>query len=62
MEIPDVIAVNKMDQPGRERDAQGGALGRRPRPGPLAQADRPATDAIRGEGVSELWAELETPP
>ena len=31
MEIPDVIAVNKMDHPAREDDAAGGAVDRRAR-------------------------------
>ena len=60
MEIPDVIAVNKMDHPGRERDAQGGALGRRARPGPVAQADGPADGGDSRRGRAELWAELES--
>ena len=50
MEIPDVIAVNKMDQPGREDDAERGALDPRARSRPrLAAADR----AHRGDARRE---------
>ena len=34
MEIPDVIAINKMDHPAREDDAERGALDRRRSPSP----------------------------
>ena len=58
MEIPDVIAVNKSDQPGAKQmlnDVRSvvalGAPERRP---PIV-----LTDALRGDGVPELWSELE---
>ena len=57
MEIPDVIAVNKSDQPGAKQmlnDVRSvvalGAPERRP---PIV-----LTDALRGDGVPELWSEL----
>ena len=57
MEIPDVIAVNKMDQPGAKAmltDVRSvlslGPAGRRP---PVV-----LTDSLRGEGVEELWGLL----
>ena len=59
MEIPDVIVVNKMDHPRREDDAAGGPLDRRARPRPRAAAPILLTDAVRGEGVPELWEALE---
>ena len=59
MEIPDVIAVNKMDHPGattmvaevRSIVALDPDRDRRP---PIL-----LTEAVRGEGVAELWQELE---
>ena len=58
MEIPYVIAVNKSDQPGAKQmlnDVRSvvalGAPERRP---PIV-----LTDALRGDGVPELWSELE---
>jgi len=59
MEIPDVIAVNKMDHPAAKRMVQEVrsivALDpdRERRPGILL------TEALRGEGVPELWDALE---
>ncbi len=58
MEIPDVIAINKMDQPAAKTMLDEVRSIVR-----LAPADeRPPillTEALRGENVSELWAELE---
>ena len=60
MEIPDVIAVNKMDHP------QANAMLKEVRSVVALdpeQSRRPSvlpTEALRGEGVPELWAELET--
>jgi LAO/AO transport system kinase len=59
MEIPDVIAINKMDHPAaktmlnevRSILALGGEADWRP---PIV-----LTDATRGEGVPELWEKLE---
>ena len=59
MEIPDVIAVNKMDQPAAQ------AMLKEVRSVVSLEPDaarRPAilaTDAVRGGGVPELWRELE---
>ena len=58
MEIPDVIAINKMDQPGAKamlNDIRGVIsldpdVERRP---PIV-----LTEALRGEGVDELWSAL----
>ena len=53
MEVPDAIAVNKMDQPGAKamlsdvRSVLSLAAGRRP---PVV-----LTESLRGEGVVELW-------
>ena len=58
MEIPDVIAINKMDHPGAKTmlNEVRSIVG-------LAEPDRrPAillTEAIRGENVPELWTALE---
>jgi GTPase len=58
MEIPDVIAINKMDHPAAKT-----MLGEvRSIVGLAARELRPAivlTEALRGENVPELWAELE---
>jgi LAO/AO transport system kinase len=58
MEIPDVIAVNKSDQPGSKRmlnDVRSVVgLGARDRRPPIV-----LTDALRSDGVPELWSELE---
>ena len=58
MEIPDVIAINKMDHPAATT-----MLGEvRSIVGLAARELRPAivlTEALRGENVPELWAELE---
>ncbi len=60
MEIPDVIAVNKMDHPAAN------AMLREVRsvvaldPDPSRRPTVLLTEAIRGEGVPELWAELES--
>ena len=58
MEIPDVIAINKMDQPAAKTMLDEVRSIVR-----LAPADeRPPillTEALRGENVGELWAELE---
>jgi LAO/AO transport system kinase len=59
MEIPDVIAINKMDHPAaktmlnevRSILALGGAGDRQP---PIV-----LTDAVRGENIPELWAKIE---
>ena len=58
MEIPDVIAINKMDHPAAKtmlnevRSIVGlGSSGRRP---PIV-----LTEGLRGENVPELWAKLE---
>ena len=53
MEIPDVIAINKMDHPGREDDAERGALD--PRRSTARAAWKPPivlTEAPRGENVA----------
>ena len=55
MEIPDVIAINKMDHPAAKTMLQRGALDRRAR---RSRERRPAillTEALRGEDVPELW-------
>jgi LAO/AO transport system kinase len=58
MEIPDVIAINKMDHPaaktmlGEVRSIVG--LADRERRPPIV-----LTEALRGENVAELWAKLE---
>jgi LAO/AO transport system kinase len=58
MEIPDVIAINKLDHPGAKTmlNEVRSIVG-------LAEPDRrPAivlTEALRGENVPELWAALE---
>ena len=50
MEIPDVIAINKMDHPGREDDAERGALDPRARPRARVEAaDRPDRGGARRE-------------
>ena len=50
MEIPDVIAINKMDHPGREDDAERGSFDPRARPRPrVAAADRPHGGGARRE-------------
>jgi LAO/AO transport system kinase len=60
MEIPDVIAVNKMDHPAAN------AMLREVRsvvaldPDPSRRPTVLLTEAIRGEGVPELWTELES--
>jgi LAO/AO transport system kinase len=56
MEIPDLIAVNKRDLPGAAATLQG--LRRLPPP-PLTAAQIVATDALRREGVEELWLLIE---
>ena len=59
MEIPDVIAVNKMDHPGAQ------AMAKEVRSVVALDPDaerRPAvvlTEALRGDGVEELWSEIE---
>jgi LAO/AO transport system kinase len=59
MEIPDVIAINKKDHPGAE------AMVKEVRSVTALEPDaerRPAivqTDAIGGDGVEQLWAEIE---
>jgi len=60
MEIPDVIAVNKLDHPAARTMAQEvrSIVALEP-----DRARRPAillTEAVRGEGVPELWDALET--
>ncbi len=60
MEIPDVIAVNKMDHPAEKTMVQEvrSIVALDP-----DRARRPAillTEALRGEGVAELWDALET--
>ena len=60
MEIPDVIAVNKLDHPAARMMAQEvrSIVALEP-----DRARRPAillTEAVRGEGVPELWDALET--
>jgi GTPase len=61
MEVPDVIAINKMDQPGAKAmltDVRSMlALDQRPDRGPTVPVL--LTDALRGEGVTELAAALE---
>ena len=55
MEIPDVIAVNKRDHPLAADDGERRAAGARAR----ARAPQPPivlTEALRGDGVDELWA------
>ncbi|MBA2742261.1 MAG: methylmalonyl Co-A mutase-associated GTPase MeaB [Actinobacteria bacterium] len=58
MEIPDVIAINKMDHPGAKTMLNEVRSIVR-----LAEAERRPpivlTEAVRGENVSELWGELE---
>ena len=58
MEIPDVIAVNKMDQPGAKamvNDIRGViALDPESRQRPPIVL----TEAVRGEGVEQLWSAL----
>ena len=59
MEIPDVIAVNKMDHPAARTMVEEvrSIVALEP-----DRARRPAillTEALRGEGVPELWAALE---
>ncbi len=59
MEIPDVIAVNKMDHPAAKtmvREVRS-VLGLGERRG--WQPPVVATEAVRGENVAELWRELE---
>ena len=57
MEIPDVIAINKLDHPLTRTMAsevrQMLALGPGPQP-PIV-----LTEALRGEGIEELWSEIE---
>jgi LAO/AO transport system kinase len=59
MEIPDVIAVNKMDHPAAH------AMAKEVRSVVALDPDRARrppvllTEAMRGEGVPELWAEIE---
>jgi LAO/AO transport system kinase len=60
MEIPDVIVVNKMDHPAAQTMVQEvrSIVALEP-----VKERRPAillTEALRGEGVSELWDRLET--
>ncbi len=60
MEIPDLIVVNKMDHPAAQMMVQEvrSVVGLEP-----DKERRPAillTEALRGEGVSELWQRLET--
>jgi len=59
MEIPDVIAINKMDHPGaktmlNEVRSIVGLAGDSERRPPIV-----LTEALRGENVPELWAKLE---
>ena len=61
MEIPDVIAVNKMDHPAARTMVEEvrSIVALEP-----DRARRPAillTEALRGEGVPELWEALESP-
>jgi LAO/AO transport system kinase len=57
MEIPDVIAVNKADHPGAEgmaKDVRSVLAREREWRPPIV-----LTDALRGEGVAELWVKLD---
>ena len=64
MEIPDVIAINKMDNPAAKTMLYGRALDPRPR---ISHEQGSAdwnppivlTEAVRGEHVPELWEKIE---
>ena len=60
MEIPDVIAVNKMDQPASHAMLKEVRSIVSLEPDPSRRPTVLLTEAIRGEGVPELWAELES--
>ena len=55
MEIPDVIAVNKRDHPAAQDDGERGALDPRPRHRSDWQPPIVLTEAVKGEGIDELW-------
>ena len=64
MEIPDVIAINKMDNPAAKTMLDRGALD--PRAQSVSRKARPQwnppivlTEAVRGEHVPELWEKIE---
>ncbi|HET8741420.1 MAG TPA: methylmalonyl Co-A mutase-associated GTPase MeaB [Gaiella sp.] len=59
MEIPDVIAVNKMDHPAAETMLQEVRSIVRLDPDRARRPKILLTDALRGEGVPELWEALE---
>ncbi len=60
MEIPDVIAVNKMDHPAANAMLKEVRSVVALDPDPSRRPKVMLTEAIRGDGVSELWAELES--
>ena len=74
MEIPDVIAVNKLDHPGRAHDGAGGALDRGPRArsraaprdpphGSAARGGHPrALGRARGEATRAPWSGASSSP
>ena len=58
MEIPDVIAINKMDQPGAKsmlNDIRG-VISLDPESSSVPPIV--LTEAVRGEGIDELWSTL----
>jgi LAO/AO transport system kinase len=59
MEIPDVIAVNKADHPGAEGMAKDVRSVLALDPESEWKPPIVLTDALRGEGVSELWEKLD---
>ena len=60
MEIPDVIAVNKMDHPAANAMLKEVRSVVALDPDPSRRPTVLLTEALRGEGVPELWAELES--
>ena len=60
MEIPDVIAVNKMDHPAANAMLKEVRSVVALDPDPSHRPTVMLTEALRGEGVPELWAELES--
>ena len=55
MEIPDVIAINKLDHPLAQTMLERRAAGARARPARRRRPPIVLTEALRGEGVDELW-------